>query len=167
MSQPATQHDARIALGSNLDDPAAQVRAAMDALDAVAATRVVARSSLYRSAPWGYAEQPDFVNAVVRVATGLSARELLRELLALERLRGRVRTLPNGPRVLDLDLLLYDAARIDEPGLVVPHPRMHERAFVLVPLLEIDAGVSVPGIGLAAEIVRGVDTRGVERLTHA
>ncbi len=167
MSQPATQHDAWIALGSNLDDPAAQVRAAMDALDAVAATRVVARSSLYRSAPWGYAEQPDFVNAVVRVATGLSARELLRELLALERLRGRVRTLPNGPRVLDLDLLLYDAARIDEPGLVVPHPRMHERAFVLVPLLEIDAGVSVPGIGLAAEIVRGVDTRGVERLTHA
>lgn len=166
-SRSATKHDAWIALGSNLDDPAAQVCSAMAALDAVRATRVVGRSSLYRSVPWGYADQPDFVNAVVRLATELTARELLLELLTIERMRGRTRTLPNGPRILDLDLLLYDDARIDEPDLVVPHPRMHERAFVIVPLLEVDAAVDLPGIGSAAQLVREIDTRGLERLSPA
>jgi len=167
MGPLATSHDAWIALGSNLDDPAAQVRWAMTALDGIASTRVIARSSLYRSSPWGYTEQPDFVNAVAQVATELSPRELLHEMLAIEHGRGRVRTITNGPRILDLDLLLYDDARIDELDLVVPHPRMHERAFVLVPLLEIDAGVSIPGFGRVQDIVRGIDTRGVECLVHA
>jgi 2-amino-4-hydroxy-6-hydroxymethyldihydropteridine diphosphokinase len=78
-----------------------------------------------------------------------------------------VRSIGNGPRVIDLDLLLYDDARIDEPNLVVPHPRMHLRAFVLVPLLEIDPAVSVPGLGPARELVRGLDGQGLERLAHA
>lgn len=167
MSAPAAKHDAWIALGANLDDPVAQVRWALSALDDIAATRVVARSSLYRSIPWGYADQPDFVNAVARVATRLGARELLVELLAIEQRRGRLRTLKNGPRTLDLDLLLYDDARIDAPDLVVPHPRLHERAFVLVPLLEIDSNVSIPGVGRAEDILSSIDTSGVERLTHA
>jgi 2-amino-4-hydroxy-6-hydroxymethyldihydropteridine diphosphokinase len=167
MSSPAAQHDAWIALGGNMDDPAAQVRSAMDALDAIRSTRVVRRSSLYRSAPWGYADQNDFVNAVVRVVTALSARELLAEMLSIERLRGRVRTIPNGPRILDLDLLLYDGASIDEPDLVVPHPRMHERAFVLAPLAEIDPGLTVPGIGVVTDLLRRVDTGGLELLAHA
>lgn len=167
MSATAMHHDAWIALGSNLDDPAAQVRLAIDALDGVRSTRVAGRSSLYRSTPWGYSNQPDFVNAVARVDTMLTARELLAELLAIERVRGRVRSMPNGPRIIDLDLLVYDDVRIAEPDLVVPHPRMHERAFVLVPLIEVDAGVVVPGLGPAAEIARGIDTRGLERLFDA
>lgn len=164
MPGPAVEHDAWIALGSNLDDPARQVSRAIDALAGIRCTRLVARSALYRSAPWGYADQPDFVNAVARVVTGLGARELLSALLALERARGRVRSIPNGPRTLDLDLLLYDDARISEPDLVVPHPRMHERSFVLVPMLDIDPGVRVPGIGPAADLAHALDIQGLERL---
>lgn len=166
MSRSSARHDAWIALGSNLQDPAAQIRSAFAALDAVPSTRVVAKSSLYRSTPWGHADQPDFVNAVARVATELSAPDLLATLLAIEHLRGRVRTIPNGPRILDLDLLLYDDARIAEPDLIVPHPRMHQRAFVLVPMLEIETGIAVPGIGSAREILSHLDTRGLERLAH-
>ena len=128
---------AAIALGSNLDDPAAHVRRAMDEIDALRETRVLARSSLHRTAPVGYADQPDFVNACVLVETGLAPRALLDALLALEKRHGRVREIPNGPRTLDLDIVLYGDAHIDEPGLKVPHPRAHERAFVLEPLREV------------------------------
>ena len=128
---------AAIALGSNLDDPEAHVRRAMDEIDALPGTRVLARSSLLRTAPVGYADQPDFVNACVLVETALPARALLEALLALEKRHGRVREIPNGPRTLDLDIVLYGEARIDEPGLKVPHPRAHERAFVLDPLREV------------------------------
>jgi len=126
-----------IALGSNLDDPEAQVRRAFDEIGALPATRLLARSSLYRTGPVGYAEQPDFVNACALVETSLAPRALLDELLAIEQRHGRVRTIPNGPRTLDLDLILYGDRHIDEPGLTVPHPRAHERDFVLKPLLEI------------------------------
>lgn len=162
-----TSHDAWIALGANLDDPASQVRGALAALNSMPGTRVVAHSSLYRSAPWGYTDQPDFVNAVARVATELAARELLVQMLALEARHGRVRSMRNGPRPLDLDLLLYDDACIDEPDLVVPHPRMHERAFVLVPLLEVDPGAIVPGLGPVSELARTLDTQGLERIARA
>jgi 2-amino-4-hydroxy-6-hydroxymethyldihydropteridine diphosphokinase len=128
---------AAVALGSNLDDPQAHVRRAFDELAALPGTRVLARSSLHRTKPVGYADQPDFINAVVHVETRLSARELLDALLDIERKHGRVREIPNGPRTLDLDIVVYGDARIDEPGLVVPHPRAHERAFVLDPLREV------------------------------
>ena len=128
---------AAIALGSNLDDPEAHVRRAMDELAALPATRVLARSSLFRTAPVGYAEQPDFVNACVLGETSLAPRALLEALLALEKRHGRVREMPNGPRTLDLDIVVYGDARIDEPGLNIPHPRAHERAFVLDPLREV------------------------------
>ena len=128
---------AYVGVGSNLNDPRAQVLQAFTELDGLPNTRVVRKSSLYRSAPMGHAAQPDFVNAVAQVETGLPAERLLAELQAVEARHGRERSFPNAPRTLDLDLLLYGNARIASPALTVPHPRMHERAFVLKPLLEI------------------------------
>ena len=128
---------AYIGIGSNLDDPRAQVSKAFEELDELPHTRLVKKSSLYRSAPVGYAAQPDFVNAVAQLETGLPAERLLAELQAIELRHGRSRSFANAPRTLDLDLLLYGAAQLKTATLQVPHPRMRERAFVLKPLLEI------------------------------
>ncbi len=155
---------AYVALGANLGDPRSQLLAAFADLARLPDTRPTGRSSLYRSAPLGYANQPDFLNAVARLETGLPPAELLARLQAIERAHGRVRRFRDAPRTLDLDLLLYGAARIDTPALTVPHPRMHERAFVLVPLLELDAGISIPGRGSAAELLRACPAPAVERL---
>ena len=144
---------AAIALGSNLEDPEAQVRRGFDELAALPETRVTARSSLYRTAPVGYAEQPDFVNACALVDTRLAPRALLDELLAIEKRHGRVRAVPNGPRTLDLDIVLYGEATVAEPGLAIPHPRAHERAFVLQPLLEVWPDAVIPGRGRAADLL--------------
>lgn len=154
---------AYVGLGANLDDPRRHVLAAFDALDALPGTRLVAMSSLYRTAPVGYADQPEFVNAVAAVETTLSARELLAALLGVERREGRVRSFRNAPRTLDLDLLVYGDRIIDEDGLHVPHPRMHERAFVMVPLAEIAPGLQVPGRGRAGDIARALGSEGVMR----
>lgn len=137
---------AYVGLGSNLDSPRRHLEAAFAALDGLTGTRVLARSSLYRTAPMGFADQPDFINAVAKLATALPPRALLDALLALETEHGRVRRIQNGPRTLDLDLLLHGAADLEEPGLVVPHPRMHERAFVLVPLIEVAPDLAMPGV---------------------
>ncbi|MEK6592914.1 MAG: 2-amino-4-hydroxy-6-hydroxymethyldihydropteridine diphosphokinase, partial [Pseudomonadota bacterium] len=126
-----------VALGSNLGDPQRQIAAGFAELAALPQTRVLRRSSVFRSAPVGYADQPDFLNAVACIATGLSPQELLKALLAIERCHGRVREFPNAPRTLDLDLALYGNLILHEHGLTIPHPRMHERAFVMVPLAEI------------------------------
>lgn len=153
-----------IGLGSNLDNPQAQVRAALAALDALRDTQLVSSSSLYRTAPVGIREQPDFINAVARIETGLAARELLAGMLEIERDRRRLRGVKNGPRTLDLDLLLYDNLIIDEPDLTVPHPRMHLRAFVLAPLAEIAPDVTIGNLGSAAELLAGVPVEGVNKL---
>ena len=139
--------NAFIGVGANLGEPEVQVRRAIAALAAIPRTRLLAASSLYRSPPLGYAAQPDFVNAVAAIETELSAAALLGELLAIEARAGRTRDFPNAPRTLDLDLLLYADRVIAEPGLLVPHPRMHERAFVLAPLAEIAPDAIVPGKG--------------------
>jgi 2-amino-4-hydroxy-6-hydroxymethyldihydropteridine diphosphokinase len=128
---------AYVGVGSNLDDPRAHVAQAFDDLDRLPHTRVVKKSSLYRSAPVGYADQPDFVNAVAQLETGLPAERLLAELQEVEARHGRQRSFPNAPRTLDLDVLLFGDAQIKTETLCIPHPRMHERAFVLEPLLEI------------------------------
>jgi 2-amino-4-hydroxy-6-hydroxymethyldihydropteridine diphosphokinase len=128
---------AYIGIGSNLDDPVRQVREALDELDRLPHTRVVSRSSLYRTAPVGHATQPDFINAVARLETGLPAQRLLAELQEIEARHGRRRSFANAPRSLDLDVLLFGHLELDAPELQIPHPRMHERAFVLKPLLEI------------------------------
>ncbi len=147
---------ATIGLGANLDDPAAQVEYALAELDRLPHTRLVARSPLYASAPVGYVDQPDFINAVAQVETGLAPRALLAALLDIEHRHGRERSFRNAPRTLDLDLLLYGAARFHEPGLALPHPRMHERAFVLRPLLDIAPDATIPGRGRAADWLAGV-----------
>jgi 2-amino-4-hydroxy-6-hydroxymethyldihydropteridine diphosphokinase len=128
---------AYVGIGSNLKDPRAQVLQAFNELDRLPHTRVVKKSSLYRSAPMGHAAQPDFINAVAQLETGLPAERLLAELQEIEARHGRQRTFANAPRTLDLDILLFGNATIQTPSLTIPHPRMHERAFVLKPLLEI------------------------------
>jgi len=130
-----------VGLGANLGEPQRQVQQAFRELDAIAHTRVVRTSSLYRSEPLGFADQPRFVNAVAQVETGLPAGRLLAELQAVEARHGRSRSFANAPRTLDLDLLIFGNERIAAQDLVVPHPRMHERAFVLRPLLEIAPGL--------------------------
>lgn len=147
-----------IGLGSNLADPRVQVEAGLSALAGLPMTRLVARSRLYRSAPWGRADQPEFVNAVAQIETALAPRELLDALLAIERHAGRKRDGARwGPRVLDLDVLAYGERRIAEPGLHVPHPHLHERAFVLVPLVEIAPDLDIPGRGRIKDLLAGVD----------
>ncbi|MDN0074062.1 2-amino-4-hydroxy-6-hydroxymethyldihydropteridine diphosphokinase [Crenobacter sp. SG2303] len=145
-----------IALGSNLEAPAEQVRAALAALAENDGVRLVRASSLYRTAPVGYLDQPDFINAVAELDTSLSPHQLLDTLMEVETRFGRVRTFRNAPRVLDLDVLLYEGVTLDDERLTVPHPRMHERAFVLVPLAEIAPEVAVGTHGTAAQLAAGL-----------
>ena len=144
---------AYVGLGSNLDSPVRQIEAAFELLQEIPETRLVARSSLYRSAPFGEVEQPDFINAAAALQTHLSASELLGEFQKLERVRGRKRGGPRwGPRILDLDLLLYADQVIEEPGLSVPHPGIAERNFVLLPLRDLAPDLVIPGLGCLSDI---------------
>lgn len=155
---------AYIGVGSNLD-PLANVTSALAELDEIPATRCVLRSSLYRSAPMGPTDQPDYINAVAGLDTDLSAPELLRALQEIEARHGRERgPVRWGPRTLDLDLLLYGDRRIDTPELMVPHPGLHERPFVLYPLAEIAAEARVPGRGSLAELLAACPPAGLSRL---
>jgi len=165
MDKKAASTRAFIGLGANLGDREAQVRRALLALAELPGTRLVAASSLYRSAPVGVGAQPDFINAVAEIETPLGARALLEALLAAERRFGRRREFPGAPRTLDLDLLLYGDRVIAEPGLVVPHPRMHERAFVLLPLAEIAPKTVVPGKGSVAALLAACKDQEVEKTT--
>ncbi|HZH44957.1 MAG TPA: 2-amino-4-hydroxy-6-hydroxymethyldihydropteridine diphosphokinase [Lysobacter sp.] len=143
-----------VGLGSNVGDRVAQLQAAFRALDALPDTRVLQTSRLYRTPAWGVTEQPEFLNAAALLSTALPPRALLEALLAIERDAGRDRSSDRmrwGPRTLDLDLLLYGEYTIDEPGLHVPHPHLHERAFALVPLLEVWPGAAIPGRGAARD----------------
>ncbi len=154
---------AYLGLGGNLGDPAAAMASALRALDATAAVSVVAVSSLYRTPPWGKTDQPDFMNAVAAVDTTLSPRALLDLCLETERALKRVRVDRWGPRVIDMDILLFGSERINEEGLQVPHPRMGERAFVLAPLAEIAPDVIVDGEPAAGRLA-AVNKAGIERL---
>jgi 2-amino-4-hydroxy-6-hydroxymethyldihydropteridine diphosphokinase len=144
---------AAIALGSNLQDPEAQVRRAFDEIAELPETELVARSSLYRTAPVGYADQPTFVNACALVETSLAPRELLDGLLEIEQRHGRVREIRNGPRTLDLDIVVYGDRQVNEPDLTIPHPRAHERAFVLQPLVEVWPEAVIAGKGRARDLL--------------
>lgn len=156
---------AYIGIGSNLDDPERQVRRAIEALASIPQTRCVRVSRLYRTSPWGRTDQPAFVNAAAEIATTLTPRALLDALLAIERQQGRHRDGTRwGPRTLDLDILLYGDRVIEAPGLTIPHPHLAERAFVLLPLADLDPALHVPGRGRISELVDGIDTNGVEPL---
>jgi 2-amino-4-hydroxy-6-hydroxymethyldihydropteridine diphosphokinase len=155
---------AYVGIGSNLDEPENHVEQALLELDRLPQSRVVGRSSLYRSAPVGFAGQPDFINAVARLETGLPADRLLSDLQEIESRHGRTRSFANAPRTLDLDLLLFEKLQLRTPRLTVPHPRMHERAFVLKPLVEIAPELSIPGLGLAKDFLKKVENQTVEKL---
>jgi 2-amino-4-hydroxy-6-hydroxymethyldihydropteridine diphosphokinase len=156
-------HRAYVALGANLDEPQAQVRNALAALSRLPQSRLAVSSSLYRTAPVGLAEQPDFINAVAALDTELLPDDLLEALFAIERDFGRMRKAKNGPRTLDLDLLLYDDQVIDTPHLHLPHPRLHLRAFVIVPLAEIAPDCVLPGRGTVAAWLPAVANQGITK----
>ena len=151
---------AYVGLGANLGDRAATIRAAVEHLRREPGVTVVAVSSVRETDPVGLLDQPRFLNAAAALETELSPRELLDRLLGIERRLGRTREGPRfGPRTIDLDLLLYGDEQIEEPGLQVPHPRLHERLFALEPLLELDPALVVPGRGTLAEMVTGLQSR--------
>ena len=156
---------AYIGLGSNLDDPVGQIQQAFESLATLPESRVIGRSSLYRSAPFGPVEQPDFVNAVALMATSLSATDLLEQMQQIERQQGRrsggVRW---GPRVIDLDLLLYGDAEIDSATLTVPHPGIAERNFVLLPLRELSPDLMMPKLGRVSDIVVNESSPEISRI---
>jgi len=155
---------AYVALGANIGDPAATVVSALAALAGLPESRVLRTSPLYRTAPVGLRNQPDFINAAAALETALGAEVLLDALLDLEVRFGRRRRDRNGPRTLDLDLLLYDDSEIDLPRLTLPHPRLHLRAFVLRPLAEIAPDLTIPGRGSVAAWLPAVATQGIVRL---
>ncbi|NWG31962.1 MAG: 2-amino-4-hydroxy-6-hydroxymethyldihydropteridine diphosphokinase [Rhodocyclaceae bacterium] len=155
---------AYVALGANLGDPVKTVRAALAALREMPDARLLASSSLYRTAPVGLKHQPDFINAVAMIESALPPLELLANLFAIEARFGRVRSVRNAPRTLDLDLLLCGDLVLDSPELTLPHPRMTERAFVLAPLAEIAPTLTIPGRGPLAELLPKVADQRIERL---
>jgi 2-amino-4-hydroxy-6-hydroxymethyldihydropteridine diphosphokinase len=157
---------AAVGLGANLGDAAASVHAALEALGRLPGTALVRASRLYRSPAWGVTAQPDFINAAALLDTTLGPRDLLDALLALEQDFGRTRAVDErwGPRTLDLDVLLYADAVIDAPGLRVPHPHLHERAFALLPLLEVWPEASIPGIGPVRALAEAMAGAGIEAL---
>lgn len=155
---------AYVALGANLGNPIITIKSAIAHLDGIADSTRVATSSLYHTAPVGLKNQPDFINAVVALETRLTPQGLLEQLFNIEFLFGRQRSVPNAPRTLDLDLLLYGATVLETPTLTVPHPRMHERAFVLAPLAEIAADLAIPGRGKIAQLFAACTGQQIERI---
>lgn len=158
------QHSVYIGIGSNLGNPAKYVISAIDELNQLPLTTVSAKSSLYRTAPIN-ADGDDYVNAVAFLKTAMSPDNLLEKLFELESRYGRERPYPNSPRTLDLDILLYDELEITKPSLILPHPRMTERAFVLTPLLEINPKIIIPGKGAAKNYINSVKTQPISLLT--
>ena len=156
-----------VATGSNLngdlDSPASQVIRALKAIDNLPKTKLIKQSSLYQSAPVGYASQPDFINAVVEISTQLKPEALLVALLNIENEAGRERTFSNAPRVLDLDLLLYDDLVLHTKKLTLPHPRMHERGFVLLPLAEIAPDLIIPNGGNVVKLAETYKNQGIKK----
>jgi 2-amino-4-hydroxy-6-hydroxymethyldihydropteridine diphosphokinase len=157
---------AYIGIGSNLDDPVAQVKEALEELELLPDSLLAARSSLYSSKPMGPVDQPDYVNAVAALDTLLSAPELLAALQRIENLQGRDRTgeEPWGARILDLDLLLYGRQVIDSDGLKVPHPGLHERDFVIIPLAEVAGNLNIPGKGMLSTLIKNVESHSLRKL---
>jgi len=154
-----------IALGANLGDPPAMLAEAFDALAALPHSRLIARSSLYRTAPVDAPGQPDYYNAVAHLDTSLAADTLLDALQDVETRCGRLRSFRNAPRTLDLDLLLYGDERRESARLTLPHPRMHLRAFVLAPLAELAPELSIPGHGPIASLLAACADQNIQKLT--
>jgi 2-amino-4-hydroxy-6-hydroxymethyldihydropteridine diphosphokinase len=159
---------AYIGIGSNLNDPVAQVLEAVEELGMIPDTILVERSSLYSGRPMGPSDQPDYVNAVVSLDTLLSADELHRTLIGIEDLQGRSREGEKwGPRIIDLDLLLYGNSIIETDTLTVPHPGMHERDFVIIPLEEVAGNIKIPGRGFLSSLINQCESHSLKKLITA
>jgi 2-amino-4-hydroxy-6-hydroxymethyldihydropteridine diphosphokinase len=159
---------AYVGLGSNLAGPERQLHQAFSAMALIPSTRVLRQSSLYRSRPMGPKDQPDYLNACAELDTGLTAHALLQELQQIESRQGRVRDgLRWGPRTLDLDLLMYGNSRIEDETLIVPHPEIPNRGFVLAPLAEIAPELQIPGMGHVQDLLETVGTGDVARMPDA
>jgi 2-amino-4-hydroxy-6-hydroxymethyldihydropteridine diphosphokinase len=154
-----------LGLGSNLASPAKQVLAAFERIADTPGVTLLRCSSLYRTAPIGYADQPDFINAVVEIATALAPDDLLAAMLDIEHSHGRIRKFQNAPRTLDVDLLLYGDLVMETETLSLPHPRAHQRAFVLHPLLEIAPHCHIPSLGLARNFLAACGDQGISRMS--
>lgn len=157
-------HTAYIALGSNLQNPVLQVKQAFIALSQLTNSSLIQVSSLYQSEPIGYENQPDFINAAAQISTTLSPTELLEALLTIENQAGRERPFANAPRVLDCDLLCYDDIELHTKQLTLPHPRMHLRGFVLLPLAEIAPDLSIPNHGNVVKLAQNHLNPGIQKL---
>jgi 2-amino-4-hydroxy-6-hydroxymethyldihydropteridine diphosphokinase len=152
-----------LGLGSNLEQPVVQLSRALREVHEIPNTALIRVSSFYDTVPIGLADQPNFVNAVAELQTGLNPSELLAYLLEIEATHKRIRSVRDGPRTLDLDILLFNDVCVNEPMLIIPHPRMHERAFVLWPLAEIAPELKIPGRGYVLELLVGLDVSGVRK----
>ena len=157
-------HRAFIALGSNLQKPQEQINAALQRIANTPDIQLIKASSLYQTAPVGYDNQPDFINAVAEISTTLAPLALLQTLLNIETMHGRERPFPNAPRVLDLDLLLYDDVIMDTETLTLPHPRMCERGFVMLPLAEIAPNIKIGNNGYADGLAAKCDNQDICKL---
>lgn len=153
-----------VGLGSNLEQPILQIKRALQELDEIPEAELICVSSFYQTAPVGILDQPPFINVVAEMTTTLAPQALLAHFMAIEAAHARARLKKNGPRTLDLDILIFNEWRINEVSLVIPHPRMHERAFVLIPLLEIAPDVYIPGKGFAKDWLDKLDLSGVQLL---
>lgn len=160
------RHTIYLALGTNTGDRLANLRAAIGSLPPQVVAQV--ESPIYETEPWGYADQPAFLNMTIRAETDFSAPELLTHIKLLEKRLGRLPSFQNGPRLIDMDILFYDDLTLETPTLSIPHPRLHERAFVLVPLADIAPNLRHPLLGRSvAELVETVDRRGVNLFAGA
>ena len=153
-----------IALGSNLGNPKEMVKNGILSIKNIGGVRILSESSLYETPPVGILNQPNFINAVVKIDSNLSPYELLNKLLKIENTAGRIRVNKNGPRTLDLDILLFDNLILNEKKLTIPHPRMHERLFVLLPLKDIDEAIVIPNHGAIIDIINKLNPENIIRI---
>ena len=153
-----------IALGSNLENPKEQVKKGILSIKKIEGVRILNESNLYETPPVGILDQPNFVNAVIKINSNLGPYEILNELLNIENIAGRVRIDKNGPRTLDLDILLFNNLILNEKKLTIPHPRMHERLFVLIPLRDIDEAIVIPNHGAVIDIINKLTPENIIRI---
>jgi len=157
-------HSIFIGLGSNLDNPKQKIKDAIHLINEIDDVSIIATSSLYETSPIGFLEQPNFINAVVQIYSPINHNNLLIKLFDIERIFGRIRKEKNGPRTLDLDILLFDNLILESELLTIPHPRMHERLFVLIPLLEISPIIEIPKYGSVSNLISGLTIQNIKKV---
>ena len=157
-------HSIFIGLGSNLDGPQQIIKDAIHIINEIDDVNINAISSLYETGPVGFLDQPNFINAVIQISSSINYDELLIKLFEIERMFGRVREKKNGPRTLDLDILLFDDLILESKSLIIPHPRMHERLFVLIPLLEISPKIIIPKYGSASSLISKLMIQNIKKV---